>query len=506
MPRKSSAKFILALDQGTTSSRAIVLAEDGSVVAMAQREFPQLFPQPGWVEHDPNDIWKSQLAVARAAIRKSKLSANDITAIGITNQRETTLVWDRETGQPIHNAIVWQDRRTADVCDRLRRGKWAGYILDTTGLVIDAYFSGTKIAWILDNVPGARQLAKQGKLAFGTVDTWLLWNLTGGRSSRGAVHATDVTNASRTMLFNLQEGCWDPQLGRTLRVPASTLPEVRSSSEVYAETDRSVFGAEIPIAGIAGDQHAALFGQMCTERGMVKNTYGTGCFMLMNTGNKLYRSHNQLLSTTSWKIGKRTQYALEGSVFIAGAVVQWLRDGLQLFRKTQDIEKLASQVEDSGGVYIVPAFAGLGAPHWDSYARGSMSGITRGSTKAHIARAALESIAFQTADVLDAMAADSRVKIRSLRVDGGAAKNDLLMQFQADLLGVPVMRPKMFESTALGAGYLAGLATGVWADVKQLQEQWQVDRIFEPQMAKSQVTELRAGWSKAVERSKSWVN
>ncbi len=496
--------FILALDQGTTSSRALVIAGDGSIVSVAQKEFTQFFPQPGWVEHDPDEIWKSQFAVAKSALRKAKLKAADIAAIGITNQRETTVLWNRETGEPIHNAIVWQDRRTANMCDRLKKSNSAEAITSKTGLVIDAYFSGTKLAWILDNVNGARALAKRGQLAFGTVDSWLLWKLTGGKSSAGAEHKTDLTNASRTMLCDLATGDWDRELGKALKVPDAVLPEICSSSEVYGETEKKIFGAAIPIAGIAGDQHAALFGQMCTKPGMVKNTYGTGCFMLMNTGSKLRPSENNLLTTTSWQIGNKSTYALEGSIFIAGAVVQWLRDGLKIIKKASDVEKLAAQVSDNGGVYIVPAFAGLGAPHWDPYARGTIAGITRGATGAHLARAALESIAYQTADVLDAMRGDSGIRIKSLRVDGGAATNDLLMQFQADILGVPVVRPKVFEATALGAGYLAGLAVGVWKNTAELESQWRVERTFVPEKSKTQINELRAGWQKALERAKEW--
>jgi glycerol kinase len=499
------SSFILALDQGTTSSRALVLAHDGSIVAIANREFTQIFPQPGWVEHDPQEIWQSQLAVAKAAIRKAKISVSQIAAIGITNQRETTLIWNRQTGEPCHNAIVWQDRRTAAVCDQLKRGKWSSEIPARTGLVIDAYFSGTKLAWLLEHVPGARALAKSGDLAFGTVDAWLLWKLTGGTAAKGAVHKTDLSNAARTMLCNIHDGQWDSELLRALKIPRSVLPEICSSSEVYGETDSKLFGQAIPVAGMAGDQHAALFGQMCIKPGMVKNTYGTGCFMLMHTGRKPKPSTNKLLSTVAWQIGKSPEYALEGSIFIAGAVVQWLRDGLGLIRSADDIEQLAGKVPDNGGVYLVPAFAGLGAPHWDPYARGSIAGLTRGSTAAHLARAALESIAFQTADVLSAMRADANVRIRSLRVDGGAARNDLLMQFQADILGVPVVRPKTFESTALGAGYLAGLATGFWKSRDELAGQWQIERSFEPAMPASQVAELRGNWSRAVERSRQWI-
>lgn len=498
------ARYVLALDQGTTSSRALLVQDDGHIVGLAQKEFRQYFPKPGWVEHDPEEIWKSQLSVARSAIRRAKVSAEQIQAIGITNQRETTVVWNRRTGEPIHNAIVWQDRRTAATCDRLKKGKLREAFISRTGLVLDAYFSGTKIAWILGHVPGARQLARRGELGFGTIDSWLLWKLTGGTQAKGAVHKTDLTNASRTLLCDIEQGCWDPELARALQVPLEMLPEICSSSEIYAESEKRLFGRAIPVAGIAGDQHAALFGQMCTRPGMVKNTYGTGCFLLMNTGQKRRTSQNNLLATTSWKIGKNTEYALEGSIFIAGAVVQWLRDGLKLIRKAPDVEKLASQVEDNGGVYLVPAFAGLGAPHWDPYARGTIAGLTRGATAAHLARAALESIAYQTADVLDAMRADSGIKIKSLRVDGGAAMNDLLMQFQADILGVPVVRPRTFESTALGASYLAGLAVGVWKNRSQLEEQWQVDKTFEPQMSRSQVRQLRRGWTKALARAKHW--
>ncbi|MFN9719841.1 MAG: glycerol kinase GlpK [Planctomycetota bacterium] len=490
---------ILALDQGTTSSRAIVFGPDGSILAVAQKEFQQYFPQSGWVEHDAEEIWKSQLSVARAALKQSKMEAAEVAAIGITNQRETAVLWNRRTGEPVHRAIVWQDRRTAAMCDRLKKSSKSNLFRDRTGLVIDAYFSGTKIAWMLDHVPGARELAKSGDLAFGTIDAWLLWKLT-----NGAVHATDVSNASRTLICDIHRGEWDDELLKALKIPRSVLPEIRSSSEVYGETTKSLFGASIPIAGIAGDQQAALFGQMCTKPGMVKNTYGTGCFMLMNTGRKLRASKNHLLTTIAWKIGKETDYALEGSVFIAGAVVQWLRDGLKIIRRSSDVEELAATVPDNGGVYLVPAFAGLGAPHWDPYARGLVAGLTRGATGGHLARAALESIAYQVADVLDSMKADAGIRISSLRVDGGAAVNNMLMQFQADLLQVPVVRPKVFETTALGAAFLAGLATGFWKDHKQLESQWQVDRVFEPSMPRSQVESLRGGWSKALERSKSW--
>jgi len=489
-------KYILALDQGTTSSRAIIFDNAGSVVASAQQEFRQIFPKPGWVEHDANEIWATQLSTALDAISKAKATATDIAGIGITNQRETTVVWDRDTGRPIHNAIVWQDRRTAGRCDQLKARGLASTIKRKTGLVIDAYFSGTKLEWILKNVPGARAKAKAGRLAFGTIDTWLLWNLTAGR-----VHATDPSNASRTMLFNLR-GDWDKELLKMLGVPRSLLPDVRSSSEVYGDT--TLLGGSIPVAGIAGDQQAALFGQTCTQPGMVKNTYGTGCFMLMNTGTKPIASKHNLLTTVAWRIGNRTEFALEGSIFIAGAVVQWLRDGLGIIKSSSDVEALASQVTDPEGVYVVPAFAGLGAPHWDQYARGLVGGVTRGTTAAHIARAALEGIAFQVADVLRAMQADAKIKLKELRVDGGASANNLLMQFQSNLLGVPVVRPKVTETTALGAAYLAGLAVGYWKDQKQIAGQWQVDRRFTSTMKAAQRQQLERGWQKALDRAKHW--
>ncbi len=490
-------KYILSLDQGTTSSRAILFDHAGSIVAVAQKEFPQIFPKPGWVEHDPRDIWSSQAGVAAEALTKASVGAVDVAAIGITNQRETTLVWDRITGKPIYNAIVWQDRRTAGVCDRLRARKLDRMIRRKTGLVIDAYFSGTKVQWILENVRGAKAKAKAGQLAFGTVDSWLIWNLTGGK-----VHVTDASNASRTMLFDIKKGDWDDELLRIFGVPRSMLPAVRSSSEVYAET--RILGTPIPIAGIAGDQQAALFGQACTEPGMVKNTYGTGCFMLMHTGPKPIASKNNLLTTVAWRIGKRTEYALEGSIFIAGAVVQWLRDGLGIIKSSSEVEALASQVTDPAGVYLVPAFAGLGAPHWDQYARGILAGMTRGTTAAHIARAALEGIAFQVADVLRAMEADAKIKLKELRVDGGASANNLLMQFQSHLLGVPVVRPKVTETTALGAAYLAGLAVGYWKDQQQIAAQWQMDRRFVPAMKAAERKRLEAGWKKALERARRW--
>jgi glycerol kinase len=492
----AGVKHILALDQGTTSSRSIVFDHGGNVVAASQQEFRQIFPKPGWVEHDANEIWASQLHTAKDAIAKAGLTATDIAAIGITNQRETTVVWDRDSGAPIHNAIVWQDRRTAARCDQLKARGLAPLIKRKTGLVVDAYFSGTKLEWLLKNVPGARAKAKAGRLAFGTIDTWLVWHLTGGR-----VHVTDPSNASRTMLFNLK-GDWDDELRKLLGVPRSMLPEVRSSSEVYGKT--TLLGGSVAIAGIAGDQQAALFGQACTQPGMVKNTYGTGCFMLMNTGTKPIASKNNLLTTVAWRIGKRTEYALEGSIFIAGAVVQWLRDGLGIIQSSSEVEALATQVTDPQGVYVVPAFAGLGAPHWDQYARGLIAGLTRGTTAAHIARAALEGIAFQVADVLRAMEADAHIKLKELRVDGGASANNLLMQFQSNLLDVPVVRPKVTETTALGAAYLAGLAVGYWKDQKQIAAQWQVDRRFTPAMKAAQRKQLEKGWRKALDRARRW--
>jgi glycerol kinase len=491
---------ILSLDQGTTSSRAIVFDEHGNIAAVAQKEFEQIFPKPGWVEHDPKEIWSSQIGVATEAISTAGLKARDISGIGITNQRETTVVWERSTGRPVHNAIVWQDRRTAEHCDRLRSDGHEDTFREKTGLVLDAYFSGTKVRWILDNVDGARKKAEAGELCFGTVDSWLVWNLTGG-----ALHITDPSNASRTLLYDIHEGGWDDELLEIIDVPRSMLPEVRSSSEVYAETSTDVFPHAIPVAGIAGDQQAALFGQRCTEPGMVKNTYGTGCFMLLNTGTEAVPSKNNLLTTVAWKIGDRTEYALEGSVFIAGAVVQWLRDGLKIIRSAAEIEELSLTVEDNGGVYLVPAFAGLGAPHWDQYARGTIVGITRGTTAGHIARAALESIAYQVGDVLHAMEADSGIDIKELRVDGGAAQNDLLMQFQSDVLQAPTVRPKILETTALGAAYLAGLAVGYWKDQAEVNKQWQADKRFEPAMDAAAVEALRKDWGRALERSKAWA-
>jgi glycerol kinase len=490
-------QYVLALDQGTTSSRALLFDKQGAVRAVAQREFDQIFPQSGWVEHDPEQIVSSQIAVALEALTQAGARPGDVAAIGIANQRETTILWNRETGKPVYNAIVWQDRRTADFCERLRHEGHSPMIQQRTGLLIDSYFSASKISWILDNVPGARSLAEAGKLVFGTVDSWLVWKLTGGR-----VHATDASNASRTMLFNIHTGAWDRDLLELFRVPASMMPVVRSSSEIYGET--SAPGLErIPLAGIAGDQQAALFGQRCTRPGLTKNTYGTGCFMLQNTGRRAVPSSNRLITTVAWKVGGVTEYALEGSVFVGGAVVQWLRDGLGLIRKSEDVEALAKSVPDNGGVYFVPAFVGLGAPHWDSYARGSIFGLTRGTTAGHLARAAVESIAYQVADLLDAMRRDSGDAVQELRVDGGAAANDSLMQFQADILGVPVVRPAVTETTALGSAYLAGLAVGFWQSNLDAAASGK-DRRFEPRMLASEARSLRARWSEAVSRSKSW--
>jgi glycerol kinase len=489
---------ILALDQGTTSSRALVFDHGGEVRAVAQREFRQIFPQPGWVEHDATEIWATQSAVMHEALARAGLGPRDVAAIGITNQRETTVLWERATGRPLANAIVWQDRRTAPLCDQLRAAGLADLFAARTGLVLDAYFSGTKLKWLLDHVPGARARAARGELAFGTIDTWLAWNLSGGRA-----HVTDASNASRTLLFDIHAGDWDDDLLRILDVPREVLPRVVPSSGVCAEA--MLDGVAVPIAGIAGDQQAALFGQACHAPGLAKNTYGTGCFLLLNTGANAVASTNNLLTTVGWERAGVRDYALEGSVFIGGAVVQWLRDGLGLIRTAADIEALAAGVPDNGGVYLVPAFAGLGAPHWDAYARGSMFGLTRGATAGHIARAALEAIAFQSADVLAAMERDAGITLTELRVDGGATANNLLMQFQADVLGVPVVRPKVLETTALGAGYLAGLAVGYWRDAGDVRANWQVDRRFEPAMPRVRVDELRAGWHKAVARAKDWA-
>lgn len=491
-------KYIMSLDQGTTSSRAILFAQDGSIAAVAQKEFKQIFPHAGWVEHDPMEIWVSQATVAKEVKLKLNIKADAVTAIGITNQRETTVVWDRATGQPIYNAIVWQDRRTAEYCDGLRAEGHAEKIKLKTGLIIDAYFSATKIKWILDHVEGARDKASRGELAFGTIDSWLLWKLTEGK-----VHATDVSNASRTMLYNIETMQWDEELLQLFNIPASILPEVKSNSEIYGYAT-AINMHDVPIAGMAGDQQSALFGQMCKEVGMVKNTYGTGCFMLMNTGTNLVRSHNNLLTTVAWKIGETTHYALEGSVFIAGAAVQWLRDGLKIIKQSADVQKLAASVNDTDGVVVVPAFSGLGAPHWDAYARGTIFGITRGTTDAHIARATLESIAYQTYDVLKAMESDAGLPIKELRVDGGATVNDLMMQFQCDILSVKVLRPEVIETTALGAAYLAGLATGFWKDIDSIAAQWKVDAIFSPQMTNEDKEKRLSAWKRAVTAVLAW--
>jgi glycerol kinase len=489
--------FVLALDQGTTSSRALLFDHAGSVCAVAQREFGQHFPRPGWVEHDAGEIWATQAGVMHEVLAEAGIGAGDVAALGITNQRETTVLWDRANGAPVAPAIVWQDRRTAPICDALRAAGHAPLFARKTGLVIDAYFSGTKLKWLLDNVPGARSRATKGELAFGTIDSWLVWNLT-----RGAVHVTDPSNASRTLLFDIRSGAWDDELLGLLDIPRSVLPKVVPSSAICATA--SIDGVDVPIAGIAGDQQAALFGQACHSPGLAKNTYGTGCFLLLNTGGSAVASANNLLTTVAWQREGKTDYALEGSVFIGGAVVQWLRDGLGIIRAASEIEALAASAPDNGGIYFVPAFAGLGAPHWDSYARGAIFGLTRGSSAAHIARAALEAIAFQNVDVLAAMQKDAGITLTELRVDGGATANNLLMQFQADILGVPVVRPKVLETTALGAGYLAGLAVGYWKDAADVAANWKVDRVFEPAMDGGRVQQLLAGWKKAVERAKHW--
>jgi len=493
-------KYILSLDSGTTSNRGILFNHSGEITSTAQQEFEQIYPRPGWVEHRPADIWDSQLLVAREVIEKQGISASEIAAIGITNQRETTLIWNRETGEPVYNAIVWQDRRTAGICDNLKDQNLERTFAEKTGLVIDAYFSGTKIKWILDNADGARKLAEAGKLAFGTVDTWLIWKLTGGK-----LHITDVTNASRTLLFNIHTLEWDTELMEILGIPVSMLPEVKSSSEVYGKTDKEFFGGEIPIAGIAGDQQAALFGQMCVEEGMVKNTYGTGCFVVMNTGSKPIASKHKLLTTIAWQIGDEITYALEGSIFVAGAVVQWLRDQLGIIKSSAEIEELASRVKDSDGVSFVPGFVGLGAPHWDQYATGTIIGLSRGTNKAHIARAALEAIAFRSMEVIETMVEDSGIELHELRVDGGAAVNNLLMQIQAEAIRNRVARPKITETTALGAAYLAGLAVGFWKNIEEIRKQWQIDKTFLPQQDPEEFRQVIVNWKKAVERSKKWV-
>jgi glycerol kinase len=492
-------QYILALDQGTTSSRAIVFDHEGQIRSVAQKEFTQIFPQPGWVEHDPNEIWSTQAGVAAEATVKMGINGSNIRAIGITNQRETTIVWDRTTGQPVYNAIVWQDRRTAAFCEQLKNDGHAGLIRSKTGLVVDAYFSGSKIRWILDNVPGARARADAGELAFGTVDSWLVWKFT-----RGEVHATDVTNASRTMLFDIRTLSWDTELLGLFDIPLSMLPQVKESSELYGETATTIFASKIPIAGIAGDQHAALFGQMCTGRGMVKNTYGTGCFMLMNIGREFIESSNNLLTTIAWKIDGKTHYAFEGSIFIGGAVVQWLRDGLGVIKSSAEVEQLALGVPDTGGVYFVPAFAGLGAPYWDPQARGTIVGLTRGSTAGHIARAAIQSIAYQTMDVLKAMQADAGMPISELRVDGGATANNLLMQFQANLLRCKVIRPTVVETTALGAAYLAGLAVGYWKSQEEIMGLWQAEKEFSPAADSPEIRQGIKNWERAIRAARAW--
>lgn len=494
-------KYILALDQGTTSSRAILFDKYGQICHIAQKEFTQLYPQPGWVEHDAEEIWATQFSVMAEAIAKASLTTADIAAIGITNQRETTVVWDRASSKPIYNAIVWQDRRTASYCDQLKADGLAPLIQSKTGLVIDAYFSATKLKWILDNVSGAREKAVKGELAFGTIDCWLNWKLTNGK-----VHATDVSNASRTMLMNLETCEWDEELLRLFDIPASVLPEIIPSSKIYGVTESVVKNANIPLAGIAGDQQAALFGQQCTTPGMVKNTYGTGCFMLMHTGDKIVHSSNKLLTTVAWKLNNRVEYAVEGSIFIGGAVVQWLRDGLHMIRSSAEIEELASRVTDTDGVYIVPAFAGLGAPHWNQHARGTVFGLTRGTTRAHIARACLESIAYQTMDVLKAMEADAGLPIKELRVDGGATINNLLMQFQCDLLQVPVIRPEVYETTALGAAYLAGLGVGYWESTADIQQQWKAAKEFHPERTTEEMRSFTRGWERAIKASIAWAD
>jgi glycerol kinase len=495
------SQYILALDQGTTSSRSMIFDQRGNIISVAQKEFRQIFPQPGWVEHDAEEIWSTQYGTFAEAVAKANITMRQVVGIGITNQRETTVVWDKKTGKPIYNAIVWQDRRTAGYCDELKAANLSQTIQEKTGLVIDAYFSATKLKWILDNVAGAREKAERGELAFGTIDTWLAWKLSGGN-----LHVTDVSNASRTMLLNIHTCQWDPELLKLFNIPGYMLPEVKSSSKVYGVTGSFVPDSRIPIAGIAGDQQAALFGQLCTQPGMVKNTYGTGCFMLMNTGEKAITSKNNLLTTIAWEINDKTEYALEGSVFIAGAVVQWLRDELKIIRESSEIEQLAAQVEDTGGVYMVPAFAGLGAPHWNQYAKGTIFGLTRGSNRSHLARAALDSIAYQTYDMVKAMEADSGIHIKELRVDGGATVNNKLMQFQSDILNCKVIRPTITETTALGAAYLAGLAVGYWKNVGEIQQQWQVNKEFSPVVKEEKRNTLVKGWQRAVRASIAWAS
>ncbi|MBQ9364740.1 MAG: glycerol kinase GlpK [Schwartzia sp.] len=495
------AKYVMALDAGTTSNRAIIFDDDSHIVGVSQKEFTQHFPEPGWVEHDAEEIWSSMVQVMKEALEKAKLVASDISAIGITNQRETTVVWDKATGRPVYNAIVWQSRQTAEICEDLKRQGLVDEFKEKTGLLIDAYFSGTKVKWILDHVEGARTKAEKGELLFGTIDCWLIWKLTGGKA-----HVTDYSNASRTLMYNIKDLKWDDSLLAHLTVPKSMLPEVKPSSCIYGETLPSILGGSIKIAGAAGDQQAALFGQNCFEPGEAKNTYGTGCFMLMNTGTKIHASKNGLVTTIAWGLDGKVEYALEGSIFVAGSAIQWLRDGLKVIDAAPDSEWIAKRVPDSGGVYLVPAFVGLGAPYWDMNARGTIIGITRGTTKAHIVRATLDSMAYQTRDVLSAMEADSDIKLASLKVDGGACANNLLMQFQADLLGVPVDRPQVIETTALGAAYLAGLATGVWATKEDLKKSWDLDLRFEPKMSRDEADKYYKGWRKAVEHSMHWLD
>ncbi|WMJ78529.1 MULTISPECIES: glycerol kinase GlpK [unclassified Sedimentibacter] len=491
-------KYVLALDQGTTSSRAILFDRNGTIINIAQHEFRQIYPKPGWVEHDPVEIWETQLNAAKEAI--ANIDPSEISCIGITNQRETTVMWDKNTGKPVYNAIVWQSRQTSEICDELKKEGLEPYINDTTGLVIDAYFSGTKIKWILDNVPGARESAEKGNILFGTIDTWLVWNLTGGR-----LHITDYSNASRTMIYNIKELKWDETILSALNIPSSVLPDVRQSSELYGETNKEVFSIGIPISGIAGDQQSALFGQICFQEGMVKNTYGTGCFMLMNTGEKIVKSHNGLVTTIAWGIGGRVEYALEGSIFVAGAAIQWLRDELKIIHDAADSEYFAKKVSDSNGIYVVPAFTGLGAPYWDMYARGAIIGLTRGTNRNHIIRATLESIAYQTKDVIEAMIDDSGINLTALKVDGGATANNFLMQFQSDILNVKIEKPEVTETTALGAAYLAGLAVGFWKSKGEISQNWSMSKSFKPQMDKEKRKELYSGWQKAADRSKNWI-
>ncbi len=495
-----SKRYILALDQGTTSSRAILFDKKGNIISLSQKEFTQIYPHPGWIEHNPEEIWKTQIEAAKEAIQKVGLSPSDIASIGITNQRETTVLWDKNTGRPVYNAIVWQCRRTADLCDKIKAAGLSDYIRENTGLIVDAYFSATKIKWILDNIEGVRQRAEKGDILFGNIDSWLVWKLTGGK-----LHITDYTNASRTMLFNIKSLKWDENLLKELNIPSSILPEVRQSSEIYGNTDKELFGEEIPISGIAGDQQSALFGQLCFQEGMVKNTYGTGCFMLMNTGDKIVKSQSGLITTIAWGIDNKVEYAIEGSIFSAGAAVQWLRDELKIIHDAADSDYFASKVDDTNGVYLVPAFTGLGAPYWDMHARGIIVGLTRGVNRNHIIRATLESIAYQTKDVIDAMINDSEINLTTLRADGGAASNNFLMQFQSDILNANIEIPEVTETTALGVAYLAGLAVDFWKSKGEIVQNWGINRKFKPMMTPKMREKLYAGWKKAVERSKSWA-